>query len=373
MKLFSIFILCGCLVIGCKKQTSKKNLKKSIATPLTLSFKHIGIALQKKDTHVWGCSPVFDKDGKVHLYVAEWPKPKDLKEKFSGWFKHSRIGHYIGDSPEGPFKFVRIAVKDKNGKFNAPHNPTIRYIDNKYVLSFIVNENNEPSTQRIIMYVADDLNDDWRPVKGAEEDGTILRLPTDKNIWSHKSCRGITNPSLIKHKDTYYLYFKAVIPDPKNPKNFFGWNFGYGVATSKNLEGPYTYHPKRITPKELQLEDVAAFSYNNKVYMFSRDIRGTLGPKEGGIIWKSDNGFDFPRKDTEKSFSHLSNYTVKENIKGASVFRGTPKGQLERPQLLFKEGKPIYMYVATGLNKNKGYGSCSHVFKLEYDENKNSF
>lgn len=341
---------------------------KLLEKKLEISYKYIGLALQKKDTHIWGASPVFDGDGKVHLYVAEWPIPKDPKEKFKGWYKQSRITHYVGDSPEGPFEFVRIAVPDKDGTFNAPHNPTIRFIDNKYVLSFIVNENDEPNTQRIIMYVSDNLNDDWKPAKGAEVDGTMLSLPKNTNIWSHKSCRGITNPSLIKHIDTYYMYYKAVIPDPKDPKNFFGWNFGYGVATSKNLEGPYTYHPKRITPEDLQLEDVSAFSYKDQVYMFSRDIRGTLGAKEGGVMWKSENGFDFPKEKTVKSFRQLSAYIDSNKMKGATVYRGTNQGQLERPQLLFKDGKPAYMYIATGLNKNEGFGSCSHVFKLELNE-----
>ncbi|WP_146401307.1 hypothetical protein [Planctomycetes bacterium CA13] len=58
--------------------------------------------------------------------------------------------------------------------FNSPHNPSTKEIDGKFVLCFIVNENNDLKTQRIVMFVADDLNDDWKPCDGAETDGTVL-------------------------------------------------------------------------------------------------------------------------------------------------------------------------------------------------------
>ena len=51
-------------------------------------------------------------------------------------------------------------------------------------------------------------------------------------------------------------------------------------------------------------------------------------------------------------------------LTGAVVHRGSEKGQLERPQVLLIDGEPSYLYVATGINTEAGFGSCSHVFKL---------
>jgi len=337
-------------------------------TQLHFDFEYIGKAVQKRGTHVWGTSPVIGPDGRVHLYVAEWPIPRDPSVRFSGWYKESQIAHYVGDNPEGPFEFLRIAVPDLDGKFNAPHNPTVQHIDGKYVLSFIVNEIDDTSTQRIVMFVADDLNDTWVPIADGEPDGTALRLPDDPSIWSHASCRGITNPSLVKHDGRYLLFFKGVLCDSEQPSLFKLWHFGYGVASAKQLEGPYQYHPDRITPEELQLEDVAAFSLKDKVYMLSRDIRGTLGSEEGGIIWTSDDGMKFDKANTKRSFDTLASYLEEGALDGAAVYRGTTHGQLERPQLLFIDGTPRYMYVATGINDEAGYGSCSHVFKVKIIE-----
>lgn len=334
---------------------------------LKLDFEYVGQAIQKEGTHVWGTSPVIGKDGKVHLYVAEWPMPE--KKNFRGYFTTSEIAHYVGNTPEGPFEFVRMAVTDKNGDFNAPHNPTIKYIDDQYVLSFIVNENDARGKQRIIMYVSDDLSDNWRPAKGAEPDGTILRKPDDTSVWNHTSVRGVANPTLMKHNDEYMLYFKSAIPDPeKDPNDFYNREFGYGVATSKTLEGPYKIHAERLTSKEMELEDAYAFSYGDNVYMISRDIAGTLGDKEGGLLWKSDDGFTFSAKETQRAFESLVSYTGQEALAGAHKYRGSLKGQLERPQLLIQNGKPTYLYVATGINPNQGFGSSSYVFKVKVKE-----
>jgi len=76
---------------------------------LDVAYEHIGVAVQQKGTHVWGTSPVIGKDGKVHLFVAQWPMPENRKkEGFKGYFKTSEIAQYVGDSPEGPFEFVRM-------------------------------------------------------------------------------------------------------------------------------------------------------------------------------------------------------------------------------------------------------------------------
>ncbi len=367
--IFMLIVFYGCLLPGQNNSTLRESNKS-----VQMTYEYVGPAVQKKNAHVWGSTPVMGKDGRVHLFVAEWPVKSDSIKKFSGWYTESGIMHYVANQPEGPFEFAGIAVADQDGDFNAPHNPSVKYMDDKYVLCFIVNDNGNAGadvregeitkSQRIIMFVTDDLNDEWRPAKGAEPDGTVLRQPGDTSIWCAYSCRGVTNPSLVKHNGEYLLYFKSVIPDPKDPENFSGWSFGYGLAKSKYLEGPYQFHKKRITSDKLQLEDAAAFTCLDHVYMLSRDIRGTLGSREGGILWRSTDGYTFPLSEAGRSFEPLVTYVGEDKLKGAVVHRGTTKGQLERPQILSIDGKPAYMYVATGVSTNEGFGSSSHVFKL---------
>ena len=372
IKRFFVHTVIILFIVSCKNGSKKsdetyQSENRSVinkSTALQINFDHLKKAVQKRNTHVWGSSPIKSKDGKIHLFVAEWPKPQDKTERFSGWFKHSQIAHYVGDKPSGPFEFLGIAIDDKNETFNAPHNPTIQFINNKYILCFIVNEKNDLTKQRIVMYVSDNL-EDWKPAKGAKKDGTILEAPFNKNIWNYNPRLGISNPSLIKYNNKYMLYYKSVLRDTTGLDLRKNWDYGYGVAISDNVEGPYTYHPKRVTAEGLQLEDAYAFSYDDKVYMLSRDFKGSKGSHGGGLLWESEDGFYFSEKNVNRAYNDLQYYNAFTKQDSIYIFRGDKEGHLERPQLLIEDGKPSYMYVATGVNTEKGYGSCSHVFKLK--------
>lgn len=339
-------------------------------SPLKLDC--LGVAVKREQTHVWGSSPVMGPEGKVHLYVAQWERPKNDKfggrtadNKDTGWTSSSEIAHYVGNRAEGPFEFVRIAVPDRDGDFNAPHNPTIKFIDGKYILLFIVNSGGAGS-QRIMMYIADDLDDNWRPVEGAEPDGTILRKSDDPNIWDSVALLGNANPCLIKHDGKYKLYFKAVIPVEKG-KGYTGrgrtWT--YGVALSENLEGPYIKEPERITKTDHPIEDALVFVYVDKVWMFSRDMNEVRGG--GGLLWVSDDGMTFDFENAVLGFHHLDHYLGKKEASKLKLYRGNKSGDLERPQVLFMDGKPAYLYMATGLGFPAPYGSCSYVFRMNFN------
>ena len=345
LPLFILLFIC----LGCKTQAQK------------MKFEYIGDAAQQKGMHVWGSSPVIGKDGKTHLFAAQWPTA--TQPDFNGWYKDCEIGHYVSDKPEGPFEYVGVAVPDKDGLFNSPHNPTISNLDGQYQLCFIVNENSDLKTQRIIMYVADDLNDTWRPAKGGEADGTILRQSQDPNVWNYTARLGVSNPSLIKYKGKYLLYHKSVVR--KEPK---GYVYSYGVVVADNVEGPYIHQPTRVTEEAMPLEDAFAFTMKDSVYMISRDFRASLGNSGGGLLWKSGDGFSFPAEKTVRAYEDLQHYVGEEYLKDAVAYRGKKDGHLERAQMLFIDGKPAYLYLATGVQVKPGFGSSSHVFKIRFEK-----
>ncbi len=330
--------------------------------PQKMTLEYVGIAAEHEGMHVWGSSPVIGKDGKVHLYAAQWSK--DKRPNFSGWYKDCEIGHYVSDSPEGPFEYLGVAVADQDSLFNSPHNPTVNYIDDKYVLCFIVNENDELKTQRIVMYVADDLNDNWRPAAGAEADGTVLRRPQDSTLWNYQAKLGVSNPSLIKFKDQYLLYHKSVVPRKDDPKRYV---YSYGVAVSDKLEGPYEIQAPKVTSQNMPIEDAYAFAMNDSVYMLSRDFGARLGNAGGGLLWRSEDGLYFPENDTKRAYESLEHYVGKEALAEAKVYRGKKMGKLERAQVLSVDGLPAYLYLATGIQVKEGYGSSSHVFKINFE------
>jgi len=346
---FSLFMLSGCSAgaAGAKAVIS--------ADQFAGSVEYLGIAVKKRDTNVWGTSPVIDrKTGKVHLFVAEWDA---LKMSFGqGWWYISQIAHHVGDSPEGPFRFVGYAVTDMDGTFNSPCNPMVSYIDGKYVLVFIVNEHNDKSKQHIIMYIADSPDGPWVPAKG-QADGTVLRAPTSPEYWSYKSVRGVTNPSLLKHKGKYYMYYKSVEPAGEDGKS--KGPYRYGVAVADSLEGPYVHQKKPVTDMSVQLEDGYFFTQpDGKVYMVSRDYRGKFGSHGGGIIWVSEDGLFFGAEKVGRAYESLGHY----DQKGGST--------LERAQILKIDGRIAYMYLCSRSNVSGQSGSCSYVFKFNRKEKK---
>lgn len=337
----------------------------------SLDLECLGVAVRREHTHVWGSSPVIGPDGRVHLYVAQWPRP--VADAFggetavgqpTGWTVSSEIAHYVGDDPCGPFSFVRMAVPNRGGSFNAPHNPTVVSVDGRYVLLFIVNEGSTES-QRIIMYVADDLSDNWQPAAGAEPDGTILRKSANPACWDHVALLGNSNPSLVKHGGGYKLYFKAVIALPASAggqKNGRTWT--YGVALSDSLEGPYAKAPERVIRADLPVEDASVFAWQDRLWMLTRDMNEACGG--GGLLWVSEDGMDFDYDSAVLGFHHLDHYIGAEAARDLIPYRGSAAGHLERPQVLFENGQPAFLYMATGLGFPAPYGACSYVFRMAF-------
>jgi hypothetical protein len=353
--LFTLILLC----FGCNNKAKKVTIVESEIDSGKMKIEYVGRAAENKGMHVWGSSPIKGKDGKTHLFAAQWPTV--TQPNFNGWYKDCEIGHYVSDSPEGPFEYVGVVVEDQDGLFNSPHNPTISNIDGQYQLCFIVNENDNLKTQRIVMLVADDLNDTWKPAKGGEEDGTILRQTKDSTVWNYTARLGVSNPSLIKYKGKYLLYHKSVVR--KEPK---GYVYSYGVVIADAVEGPYVNNPTRVTEEKMPLEDAYAFTMKDSIYMISRDFRGALGNRGGGLLWKSGDGFSFPTNETRRSYEDLLHYVGEEHLKDAVSYRGKKDGHLERAQILFKDGVPSYLYLATGVQTKPGHGSSSHVFKISF-------
>lgn len=96
--------------------------------------------------------------------------------------------------------------------------------------------------------------------------------------------------------------------------------------------------------------------------MFSRDMNEVRGG--GGVLWVSDDGMEFDYDKTVLGFHHLDHYIGTEAAGKLEAYRGSKQGHLERPQMLFIDGEPAYVYMATGLGVPAPYGSCSYIFKL---------
>jgi len=313
-------------------------------------WQYIGVAVSEPGYTVWGTSPIIDDDGKVHLFVARWPA--ELKVD-PGWRSHSEIAHYVGSSPEGPFKFSDIALKgtgkntwDKYG----PHNPAIHKVGDQYILLYISNDNPKspphPANQKIGMATSGSLYGPWQKVN---ETGLILSPPHDKKYWNYQATNGVNNPALLQHPDGgFLLYFKSQ-----------GGKMGVSVA--QDIEGPYVQLPFPVTTNNQSVEDGYAFVYEGKICLLTTDNHGLI-EKGGGILWKSDDGIHFDKN--EQGFYPAIKYLGKDKLKNAKKHYGGDIIKFERPQVLILDGKPAYMYAPSGYHFFGGESTVSYVLKF---------
>jgi hypothetical protein len=325
-------------------------------------WEFVGKAVEEPGYTIWGTSPIWGDDGKVHLFVARWPG--ELKVD-PGWRTHSEIAHYIGDTPVGPFRFSELTVKGpiekdlnkselnklKHPKGFAPHNPTIHKVGDTYVLLYITNDGIEkhPAHQYICMLTSKSLNGPW---KKAGDDGVILTTPINKDYWNYKAGNGVNNPAFLQHpKGGFFLYFKSE-------------KARMGLAIAENLEGPYVQMPFPVTTNNRNIEDGYAFMYKGQFALLTTDNHGMI-ESGGGLLWKSEDGITFTSY--EKAYHRIGYYTDVDMEISKHIYGGN-KGyaKFERPQVLLKDGKPAYLFAPSGDNI---YGDdCTVSYVLRFKE-----
>jgi hypothetical protein len=84
--------------------------------------------------------------------------------------------------------------------------------------------------------------------------------------------------------------------------------------------------------------------------------------KGGGILWKSDDGILFKKR--EQGFYPAVKYLGKDKLKNASKHYGGKIIKFERPQILMINHKPAYMYAPSGYHFFGGESTVSYVLKF---------
>jgi len=329
---------------------------------MALNSEFAGVAISDPQYFSWCTSPL-EVDGKIHLFNCRWPA---TPEGMAPWKTHSEMVHYVGDSPEGPFKFAgKVLTNDdlKDTGYISPHNVRLERVDDKFVVLYVCRpkgpDENTPSAsykQRVGMLIADKIEGPWRQV------GVVVHPSETPGTATYKSKRGTCNPAFIKVGDKYHIYFKYI--DASAPKG------SYAVATSDHLEGPYTVI-QRCMDNVTWVEDAQGFEWNGKYYLLTDDNHGHNGGIFGAqMLWKSDDGLFFKREDAVISTGTIFDYwkhskEEKKELMAKEPFTRHPTGKFERPAFLFQNGKPTYFYAVGDVNINGGKTPEVYVVKIK--------
>jgi hypothetical protein len=313
----------------------------------------IGRALEMEGYYVWCNSPIEDTDGKLHVFFSRW----EAKKGMGGWINGSEIAHAVADSPEHPFRFIETILAPRPGFWDATtcHNPLVKIIDNKYCLFYMGNSNGKTNTKRIGLAIANSLAGPW------QRPGMPLLEAGEPGAWDDHCT---TNPAFIKHPNgQYWLYYKSW-----NTKDYetstdpvIKGNRKYGLAIAEALEGPY--HKYKGNPvidfsargNNKQFEDAFVWMEKNKFKMIARDMG--FYNQEDGILMESKNGIHWG--DPEIAYYGADKY-IQQPPAPAHLKK---YGRFERPQILFRDGKPAYLFTAS--QGGKYMTASSFIFKIE--------
>ncbi|MBK1876167.1 sulfatase-like hydrolase/transferase [Pelagicoccus mobilis] len=301
--------------------------------------------LEEEGWNVWGTSPIWGDDGKLHVFFSRWPGGH------SNWLRNSEIAHAVADSPEGPYEVLGTVLKGRGpGHWDADtiHNPTIHKVGDRYALFFIGNNlevanqtgAHHASTQRVGLALADSLYGPWERVG----DDPIIETSKDLKDWDSFLT---TNPAFLQKSDEqYWLYYKAWDKHNDNLRKM-------GLAVADRIEGPYKKLPKNplVSFSHLgkQVEDAYVFEYKKKYYMVMRDM-GVIHAHVG-LLLESEDGVNWSEP--------MLGYHTSKHYLGGEVER------FERPQILFTDGKPTHLFLA--LMGGKYHTSTAAVLKIDAD------
>lgn len=340
------------------KQQSKNELFHHLGqAPRTLAFESEGY-------WVWGSSVVKGEDGKYHMFVSRFPKSLPFHP---GWMIASEIVHATSDTPEGPYKFSDIALPARGAQYwdgRSTHNPRILKYKNKYYLIYMgsthpfANPTYEQltldspwctigrSNKRIGLAVADSPYGPWKRF-----DEPILKTKPN-TFYSFL----VSNPSPIIQEDgSVMMIFKG--------RTYIGDNkfsdMALGMAYAPSIEGPYKVlnddQPIFQVNGQGEAEDPFLWKDNKGYHAIFKDhVSKFTGEQGGGVMAHSKDGIRWTVDKDPKAYSR----TVEWEDGKVEM-----QGQLERPFLLFENGKATYAFFAT-MNGPGGFENATKSWNM---------
>ncbi len=326
-------------------------------TTFSTSLKAGNRIFEDPNWYSWGVAPIYGDDGKVHALVCRWPSETGMK----GWLSNSEIAHAVADKPEGPYEITGtiIGLKNDNDWDYVAYNPNIHKIGDEYVMVYSGRKKDDVDkiAQQIGMAFADSPNGPW--IKKTTK--PIIPYSGISGTWNS---RHASNPSLVASPDgKFRIYYKGIsdneVPELRT----------IGVAISDNIEGPYIDYPENPVISYIEqkgdVEDPYAFYYDGKYFIIVEDRMGVArqgtrsvepenqeaeaGGVRPGLIYTSKDGFNWG----EPQIGYQTN----------DIYFDESRERFERPQILWKDGKPDYLFLA--LKGGKYKTSSNAILKIE--------
>lgn len=303
----------------------------------------VGGGFSMKDYWVWDGSAIRGDDGRYHLFASRWPNEYPF---FNSYVTYSEIVRAVSDTPEGPYEFAGVVFEKRGPKAwdgRMTHNPSIHRYGGKYLLFYIGSTFDGPAPGReellqghpsacrqsygnirIGLAVADSVLGPWEAF-----DAPVLSPREGK--WDSSI---VTNPAPCVCGDgSITLMYRSNTPD----------GMRLGMAKAESLGRSFQRlqdGPVLVFGGGNSVEDPFLWWERDHYEVIAKDMTGGIcGELFAGIHARSADGLRWELCDPPKAYSRSLRW---------SDGSATVQGCLERPQLLFEDGRITHLFAATG-------------------------
>lgn len=311
---------------------------------------------------VWCGSVVKGEDGRFHMFASRWPKYLPMHP---GWLVASEIVRAVSDTPEGPYEFQEVVLPARGAQYwdgRCTHNPHILRYNDSYILYYTGSTHPFEDVQPGEKYGLEDprcivarSNKRVGIATAKSVFGPWMRL--DEPILPTRPGRFdsflTSNPAPCIHEDgSVLLIYKA--------RRFEGNIHGrmtIGAAFADNFMGKYrVLKNETLFPSEkIHVEDPFIWKTPEGYELIAKDMEGNVcGEAHGGIHAFSRDGLNWRVFEGRLAYSRKVRWDDgKEEVMGS----------LERPFILFNDGRPTHMFFATA-DGSGGFTNASNTWNM---------
>ncbi|WP_171691948.1 glycoside hydrolase family protein [Paenibacillus germinis] len=311
---------------------------------------------------VWCGSVIRGEDERYHMFASRWPKSLPMHP---GWLVASEIVRAVSDTPEGPYTFQEVVLPARGAQYwdgRSTHNPHITKFGDKYLLYYMGSTHPLPdvvagdgfgledprcivarSNKRVGLAMANSVFGPW-------ERSESPILPVRPNRFDSYLT---SNPAPCLQEDgSVLLVYKA----RQYEGNLHG-KMTIGAAAADSYQGPYRVLTEEpiFPPDQFHIEDPFIWKTAKGYELLAKDMEGTLcGERHGGIHAVSQDGLKWQLSETPKAYSRTVLWDD-----------GTEQtmGNLERPFLLFHDGKPTHLFAAVA-DGSGGFRNAANTWNM---------
>ncbi|MNI10558.1 hypothetical protein D3C73_636750 [compost metagenome] len=296
------------------------------------------------------------------MFASRWPKHLPMHP---GWLVDSEIVRAVSTTPEGPYEFQEVVLPARGAEYwdgRMTHNPHIKKIGDTYVLYYTGSTH---PFERVVPGESLEMNDPRTIVARSNKRIGIATSNSVLGPWTRRdqpiqptrpgkfdSFLTSNAAPCVNPDGSIFLIYKA-----RRYEGVIHGQMTIGASLAANYEGPYNVLKEGpvFPPDSFHLEDPFIWRTANGYELIAKDMDGNIcGEKHGGIHAYSSDGTAWELCEHPKAYSR----TILWDDGSTRTM-----GSLERPFLLFQDGKPTHLFAATG-NGAGGFTKASETWNM---------